>query len=1104
MKIFHLTIFVIFLGCGVTFAQEKKRDSLTYKKWTPGFEVPDPVAISFDSKGRAFVTQTQRRKAQDLDIRRNLDWVVQDISSQSIEEKEDFYRKKFTPQNSDANKGRVKDYNGDGVHDIADLQALSERIHLVEDTDGDGFADKTSVFAEDMNHILTGVAGGVLYHRGEVFACPVPELIKFRDSDGDGKADQKESLVRGFGVKIAYAGHDMHGLIAGPNGRLYWTVGDKGLSVNSKEGLKFHYPNQGALMRCDADGSNFEVYARGLRNIQEIAFDKYGNFFGVDNDSDGKGERERFVHVEQYTDAGWRSNWQYRKEKYNPWMNENLHVPYHEGQPAWLTPPRSNYENGPAGFKYNPGTALSKAYQDHFFLTSAPRGQQWTFRIVPEDDSHKMVDDRQIGSGIALVGLSFAPDGGLYGVDWGATGYPLNEKGGVWRLDVPDAEKHPLREETRMLIGKDFSSVDSSKLTKYLSHPDQRIRLKSQYELAARKDGFPLFHEMARESSDQLARIHAIWGIGQMIRQGSDFDQSVLFKMLKGEKDEEIIGQLLRTATDRFGTHLALHEISPPGAAKSDFSKFVEPFLSHQSIRVQVPALLALARLGDPSMEKPILKFLGKRKHQLGHTIFRHASTMALAGCVKTEALKPEESDTRFLSICKVLALRKRRDSAVAEFVSHPDPLVATEAAIAIMGDWTIPDAIPVLAQALGKHPQNEAFTRRALAANLYQGTAEDATRVANFLQGENPYIDAALQTLDQWLKPDVLDPVEGRYRPIEPRQPEVLRKGLSSEIDKLLSSKNSKIASRSMRLATTLSIPISVDILLTQANSDSAATDLKISALKTLAAQGYEKTLPLAEKFLSAKSGEFKISALEVMSKIDQSRTLSEIEKLVADKTTPEEVKQFAIRLLPDVGGEKFLKTLWSDIETGKTPPTIALDIIEAAKRIPTLAKSVSKYESAQMAKIATDPLAPFIYTKAGGDPKKGKQVFDHHTAAQCLRCHKVAKGKGSNVGPILAGIGKKQGVDYLLESLVTPQAQVTKGYGTISLTLKDGSVVTGQFREETKKEIVIRDPDNKTIRVKLDTIQERSPVISTMPPIGFILKKGELRDLIAYLMEI
>ena len=108
-------------------AEKPDPKSLEFTKWTPDFQVPDPVAISFDNQGRAYVTQTQRRKANDLDIRQNLDWISHDLSFQSPDDKRSFYRKEFTAENSEANKDRVKDYNEDGKHEAV-TRARSRRV----------------------------------------------------------------------------------------------------------------------------------------------------------------------------------------------------------------------------------------------------------------------------------------------------------------------------------------------------------------------------------------------------------------------------------------------------------------------------------------------------------------------------------------------------------------------------------------------------------------------------------------------------------------------------------------------------------------------------------------------------------------------------------------------------------------------------------------------------------------------------------------------------------------------------------------------------------------------------------------------------------------
>ena len=239
------------------FAQQPR---LEFSKWSAAINVPDPVAISFDSQGRAYVTQTQRRKANDLDIRANLDWVVNDVSFQSVEQKRDFYHQRLAPGKN--NSKRVADLNGDGSSDYKDLMFISELIHVLEDTDGDGTADSTKLFADGFNTEVTGTAAGVLHHQGHVYATIAPDVWKLTDIDGDGTADARQIIATGFGLHIAYAGHDMHGLTVGPDGKIYWSIGDKGINATSAEGKQFLYPNQGGVMRCNPDGSDFEVFAK--------------------------------------------------------------------------------------------------------------------------------------------------------------------------------------------------------------------------------------------------------------------------------------------------------------------------------------------------------------------------------------------------------------------------------------------------------------------------------------------------------------------------------------------------------------------------------------------------------------------------------------------------------------------------------------------------------------------------------------------------------------------------------------------------------------------------------------------------------------------------
>lgn len=1079
---------------------------LKFTKWTPGFLVPDPVAISFDPQGRAYVTQTMRRKANDLDIRDNTDWIPDDLSFTSTEEKEAFYRRQFTPKNSAANAKRVADFNGDGLHDLRDLTALSERVHLIEDTDGDGFADSTKIFAEQLDHLLGGVAGGVLWHEGEVFVCPVPELVKFRDTNGDGVADEKEVVASGFGVHLAYAGHDMHGLTLGPDGRIYWSIGDKGIRVKTADGLDYRFPHQGGLMRCEPDGSHFEVFARGQRNIQEVAFDAHGNFFGVDNDADFAGEKERFVHIEQYTDLGWRSHWQYLRADYNPWDDEAMHVPWHDGQPRWFTPPLGLYENGPAGFKYNPGTGLGPEYAGYFFLTSAPNGQQWAFRAEPRGDSFAMVDDHQIGDGIPLVGLQFSPDGALCGVDWGG-GYPLNEKGAIWRIDVAEEKAHPLREETRKLIAADFTQEGLVPLQTLLGHADQRVRMKAQFELVKREALTELQSVASEVSAPALARLHSIWGIGQLLRKGKADD--ALLAGLFDDPDPEARAQAIKTATDRYGRLLGLDIVPAPTGESHPLTPALLPNLDDPSQRVRIQALLGLGRLRDPAASEAIVKLLARKEHHVGLTYLRHAGTVALAGAAPTADLAAlAKHESTFVRTCAALALGRRGDAAVAAFLDDADPVLAADAARAIHDDWTVPEALPALAARLGKHLDHEPFTRRTLNANHRLGTPEAATRVVAFVAGgeaPEPLLEAGLEALQHWTEPGKLDLVTGQYRPLDSRDPALLAEALKPHLDALLTAKSATVRSTTMELATELKIPIANETLLAVFGNPGAGSPLRATALRSLAAQDADGLDALVSTALDDRDDAVRTASLELLAQSDPGKAAKEIARRL-DGEDSVAVKQHAIRTLPAAGATDMAQSLFAELEAGTIAPPLQLDVYEAAKDPvfadhSKLAAAVASLEALWQTESATDPLAPFRFALEGGDAERGRNVLLNHPAGQCTACHKIADGAGSNVGPNLKDIGAKRDRLYLLQGLVDPQAVVASGYGNIALTLRDGSTVAGQFRSEKDGKVLLRDAEGKETAVPVESIQERTPVVSTMPPMGYILQKGEIRDVVEFL---
>jgi hypothetical protein len=114
--------------------------------------------------------------------------------------------------------------------------------------------------------IADGIGAGVLARKGDLYYACIPNLWLLRDTKGTGSADFRKVLSKGYGVRVGFLGHDLHGLRFGPDGKLYFTIGDRGAHIPQPNGKVIELHETGAVLRCDPDGSNIEVFATGLRN----------------------------------------------------------------------------------------------------------------------------------------------------------------------------------------------------------------------------------------------------------------------------------------------------------------------------------------------------------------------------------------------------------------------------------------------------------------------------------------------------------------------------------------------------------------------------------------------------------------------------------------------------------------------------------------------------------------------------------------------------------------------------------------------------------------------------------------------------------------------
>ena len=136
-------------------------------------------------------------------------------------------------------------------------------------------------------------------------------------------------------------------------------------------------------------------------------------------------------------------------------------------------------------------------------------------------------------------------------------------------------------------------------------------------------------------------------------------------------------------------------------------------------------------------------------------------------------------------------------------------------------------------------------------------------------------------------------------------------------------------------------------------------------------------------------------------------------------------------------------------------------------------------------------------------GDPLRGQTIY-RRRELQCMKCHAIG-GAGGRVGPDLISVGASAQVDYLIESLLTPNSKLKENYHSIIVATDDGRVLTGIPIRQNDDEVVLRDAEDREIVIPAAAIEEKKDGRSLMPD-GSVdqLTRAELVDLVAFLSRV
>ena len=980
----------------------------------------------------------------------------------------------------------------------------ADRIKILEDTDGDGMADKVTVFADNIFPIPMGLAVEERYDKdgkyagAKVYIGNSPDLLVLEDTDGDDKADKRTALLTGFGG--VDSDHGVHGMTLGLDGRLYFTHGDGCCSFEAKDnshnprnfdvtdasGRHVTSSNLANTLRVDRDGKNFEILADRQRNNYETSLSAHGVAFTSDNDDDGnRGSRVIWV-----MDGG---NYGYRTPG----------SPRHWGEEVpGIVPKLVGTGNGsPSGITVYEGTKLGPNYVGGLFEADAGTRQVNFFPIERHDATYRTKYEVLIGSDdpwFRPVDVTAAPDGSVLVADWydaGVGGHSFRDQdtGRIYRVAPQGSAWTKPR--------PDFATVPG--LIALLKSPVVAAQDAARRSLIARGDEAEVKGDLkdlfARGTPIERAR--ALW-----VRRQIEGDGVAVAALT--DKDPAIREQAVRMLgrdLSRVGAVIFSKESPRQAPVAQKHLKALLPLANDPDAGVRRELILAFRWLATGEVGEALGTLvkewdgqdrwylealglaLGDRESTYLADLFNNGPFGPIGGSVERDGANGDVAVPPFFPA-------DRNESYIA--TGTPDQS-ATPLSKLIGLAWRLhrPEVLPALRRILP-----------SLAAPTLQQAADDALSQVNDKEAASVMAEVATSTTDP-----------GR------------RAALTSTIA-------GKLAGSWHDAKGDAPVMALIQMSLADPAARVAGIDLAVAAYDAR----YGPTLMKFAKD-EKETEEVRVAAIEAIGRIRPPKTAELLDSLIAaaiarGESTP--LAQAAIRALPDVRPSN--PTLLGWIETTDAPLGLRREALRVyarpknggGRRIIELVRSEKlpdELRSEATSLVHNDPdwnvrheataLLPAPKTATGrtlppirelaardGDSTRGQAVFfaaaQNSGAVACGACHRV-QGQGQWVGPDLSTIGTKYGKEELIRSILYPSAAIGYNNKTHVLATVDGRVLTGLIVEESPDRIILKTADGKRETVPTREVEDHKiSEVSLMPEgLAGFLSDGEFSDLVAYL---
>lgn len=609
-----------------------------------------------------------------------------------------------------------------------------DEVRLVEDTDGDGYADKSALYARDFNSIQ-----GLAYQDGSVYVMHAPLLTSLRDTDGDGRADERRDLLSGLGLPPEKNNSRLHcanGVVVGHDGWLYLALGDNSCDVRRPEGDRFLF-QEGGILRCRPDGTDLHVFAGGLRNIYDIAVDEELNVFVRDNENDGGDYMIRVCHSFHGADHGY------------PYL-------YYERPGEAMLPLADLGRGSSAGGVCYLETSFPAAYRGNLFFC------EWGRSVVRYErqragSTFAQMTEHEFAAGAETDPYGFKPtdaivdyDGSLVISDWCDGQRPKRGRARIYRISHSHGDGN-----TRGAVPPSKPGI--GELVRQLNSESYHTRVKAQLAIQkARGAGLAALRTALKQKQlSRLGRLHAIWILSRVA--GSETIDE-LFAIAGRDDDPSVRAQAVRALADLTDPILVQHRLDA-GRGDSKIAARMAMLPNSHDPRVQLEIAIGLRRL----RWQPATEWLRETMNPTDPAL-SHAAQQLLRGADNWKAvlaLLDEPTNSRARNAA-TRALARQANSVIADDLMRrlevqENSRHRREYADLLTRIYKKPVAWTYWGYRPPPRPANSVEWDRtkavASALDRVLAISDNSVRTATLLQMQREQVPVRLATLTKWLK---------------------------------------------------------------------------------------------------------------------------------------------------------------------------------------------------------------------------------------------------------------------------------------------------------------------------------------------------------------